>query len=58
LRQAGVSLGDIKEAGDWKTLAIVESTYAHIRPDDLVPHVDKLAPMLHKLDTHQRTKVA
>ena len=42
LRQAGVSLGDIKEAGGWSSMQIVESTYAHVRPTQLVEDVDRL----------------
>lgn len=57
LRRAGVSVSDIKEAGAWKTLALVERTYAKIRPAQLISVVDQLAPALHKLDTQQRTEL-
>lgn len=58
LRQGGVSCEDIKDAGGWKTLAVVVDTYAHITPDNLRPHVEQLSEKLHVLDTLQRTKVA
>jgi integrase len=57
LRRAGVSVADIKEAGAWKTLALVERTYAKIRPSQLISVVEQLAPELHKLDTQQRTEL-
>jgi integrase len=57
LRRAGVSVEDIKAAGDWKTLAVVERTYAKIRPTQLLSVVDQLGPELHKLSTPQRIDV-
>lgn len=57
LRRAGASVADIKEAGAWKTLALVESTYAKVRPSQLISVVEQLAPALHKLDTQQRTEL-
>lgn len=55
LRRAGASVADIKGAGAWKTLALVERTYAQIRPEQLISVVELLSPALHKLDTEQRT---
>lgn len=42
LRQAGVSIADITEAGGWSSGQLVQTTYAHVRPAQLVENVDKL----------------
>lgn len=57
LRQNGVSCEDIQDAGGWKTLSVVKDTYAHIQPEHLQQHLEKLAGTLHELDTHQRTEL-
>lgn len=57
LRRAGASVADIKGAGAWKTLALVERTYAQIRPEQLISVVELISPALHKLDTQQRTEL-
>lgn len=57
LRQHGVSCEDIQDAGGWKTLSVVKDTYAHIQPEHLQKHLEKLSGTLHELDTHQRIDV-
>lgn len=62
LRQSGVSLGNIKEAGGWASMAVVESTYAHIQAEHLLPDVnrlgDRLAQIQHTSPDSKDTKVA
>ena len=62
LRQAGVSLGNIKEAGGWASMGVVESTYAHIQADHLLPDVNRLesrlAQVTHMQPDTKETKAA
>lgn len=55
LRDADVSLENVQSAGGWQSAEILRKVYAVAKAQRLSLEVSKLDPILHKLDTHQRT---